>query len=111
MVFVFGEDLIVLAIVIRGDHFLSDMIEIVQYKGGENMAKQVWVSPRDNGWAVKSAGSSKASKIYSTKADALNAGRQQAINNHAELVSQKRNGQINLKNSYGKDPMPPRDKD
>jgi hypothetical protein len=59
----------------------------------------------------KSSGSTRASKIYSTKSEAIKAGRQQAINNHAELVSQKRNGQINLKNSYGNDPMPPKDKD
>lgn len=75
------------------------------------MSKQVWVSPRSNGWAVKSSGSSRASKIYGTKSEAIKAGRQQAINSHAELVSQKRNGQINLKNSYGNDPMPPKDKD
>ena len=75
------------------------------------MSKQVGVSPRSNGWAVKSSGSSRASKIYDTKAEALKAGRQQAINNSAELVSQKRNGQINLKNSYGNDPVPPKDKD
>ena len=75
------------------------------------MSKQVWVSPRSNGWAVKSSVSSRASKIYGTKSEAIKAGRQQAINSHAELVSQKRNGQINLKNSYGNDPMPPKDKD
>ncbi|MEK1413582.1 DUF2188 domain-containing protein [Limosilactobacillus fermentum] len=75
------------------------------------MPKQIWVSPRSNGWAVKSSGSTRASKIYSTKSEAIKVGRQQAINNHAELVSQKRNGQINLKNSYGNDPMPPKDKD
>ncbi|MEE6636930.1 DUF2188 domain-containing protein [Limosilactobacillus pontis] len=75
------------------------------------MSKQIWVSPRSKGWAVKSAGKSRASKIYQTKAEAIKAGRNQAINSKAELVSQKRNGQINLKNSYGNDPMPPRDKD
>ena len=69
------------------------------------MSKQIWITPRSNGWAVKSSGSSRASKIYDTKAEALKAGRQQAINNSAELVSQKRNGQINLKNSYGNDPI------
>lgn len=75
------------------------------------MAKQVWVSPRSNGWAVKSSGNSRASKIYANKSEAIKAGRRQAINNSAELISQKCNGQINLKNSYGNDPMPPRDKD
>ena len=71
---------------------------------------QYWVSPHDKGWSLKRAGSSKASKIYTTKAEALAAGRAQAIKNGAELVGQKRNGQINLKNSYGNDPIPPRDK-
>lgn len=66
---------------------------------------QYWVSPHDKGWSLK-----RASKIYTTKAEALAAGRAQAIKNGAELVGQKRNGQINLKNSYGNDPIPPRDK-
>lgn len=75
------------------------------------MSKQIWVSPRGNKWAVHSSKSSCASKIVSSKAEAIKIGRQQAINSNAELVSQKRNGQINLKNSYGSDPCPPRDKD
>lgn len=75
------------------------------------MSKQIWISPRGNKWAVHSSGSYRASKIVDSKADAFRIGRQQAINNNAELISQKRNGQINLKNSYGNDPMPPRDKD
>lgn len=75
------------------------------------MSKQIWVSPRGNKWAVHSSGSSRASKIVSSKAEAIKIGRQQAVNSNAELVSQKRNGQINLKNSYGSDPFPPRDKD
>lgn len=74
------------------------------------MSKQVWVSPRGNKWAVHSSGSSRASKIFTNKANALKAGVQQAINSKAEFISQKRNGQINLKNSYGRDPFPPRDK-
>lgn len=75
------------------------------------MSKQIWVSPRGNKWAIHSSGSSRASKIVSSKAEAIKIGRQQAVNSNAELVSQKRNGQINLKNSYGNDPFPPRDKD
>ena len=39
------------------------------------MPKQIWVSPRSNGWAVKSSGSPRASKIYSTKSEAIKAGR------------------------------------
>ncbi len=75
------------------------------------MSKQIWVSPRGNKWAIHSSGSSRASKIVSSKAEAIKIGRQQAVNSNAELVSQKRDGQINLKNSYGNDPFPPRDKD
>lgn len=74
--------------------------------------KNQWVTPHDEGqWAVKGEGNSKATKVFDNKADALEFGREIAKNQHSELISQKKNGQINLKNSYGKDPHPPVDKD
>ncbi|ADZ07461.1 hypothetical protein LAC30SC_06685 [Lactobacillus amylovorus] len=72
------------------------------------MANQTWVSPRGSKWAVKQAGNSRASKIFNNKADALEYGRNQAIKHGSELIGQKRNGQINLKNSYGHDSFPPK---
>lgn len=70
-----------------------------------------WVSPHGKQWAVKGAGNTKATKLFDKKSDALAFAKNVAQNQHSELISQKENGQINLKNSYGNDPLPPKDKD
>lgn len=72
------------------------------------MVKQTWVSPRGSRWAVKQAGNSRASRIFETKAEAHEYARNSAINRGSELIEQKRNGRINVKNSYGNDSFPPR---
>ena len=72
------------------------------------MVKQTWVSPHNGKWSVKQAGNSKVSKTFNTKAEALDYGRSRAIKTGSELISQKRDGKINLKNSYGKDSFPPK---
>lgn len=73
--------------------------------------KNQWVSPYGDGkWAVKGAGNSKPTKVFDNKSDALDYARQIAKKQHSELFSQKKNGQINMRNSYGNDPHPPVDK-
>lgn len=69
------------------------------------MVKQTWVSPHNGKWSVKQAGNS---KTFNTKAEALDYGRSRAIKTGSELISQKRDGKINLKNSYGNDSFPPK---
>ena len=73
--------------------------------------KNQWVTPHDDKWAVKGAGNSKATKIFDKKSDAVDFGKQIAKNQHSELIGQDKHGRINLKNSYGNDPFPPKDKD
>ena len=73
--------------------------------------KNQWISPRDDKWAVKGEGNTKATKLFDNKPDALEFGKQIAQNQHSELIAQKKDGKINLKNSYGNDPHPPIDKD
>ncbi|MQM78844.1 MULTISPECIES: DUF2188 domain-containing protein [Lentilactobacillus] len=76
------------------------------------MAKQnQWVSPHNGKWSVTGEGNSRASKVFDKKSDALAYGKSRAMKTNGELIGQGKNGQINLKNSYGKDPFPPRDKD
>lgn len=72
------------------------------------MANQTWISPHGSKWAVKQAGNSRASKVFDRKSDALEYGRSRALKTGSELIAQKRNGQINLKNSYGNDSFPPK---
>lgn len=61
------------------------------------------------GWDVKRTDASRASGHFETKNAAYNAGRQMAINHHAELVIHGLNGKIQNANSYGHDPCPPVD--
>ena len=62
------------------------------------------------GWAVRKGGSSRATKVYATQADAIKYGREIARNQGAEFYVHGRDGKIREKDSYGSDPLPPRDK-
>lgn len=68
----------------------------------------IHVVPRSNGWGVKSSGTSRASKVFSTKAKAFSAGRKSAISKSTELFVHNRNGKIGYRNSYGNDSFPPK---
>jgi len=70
--------------------------------------KNQWVSPQNDGWKVQGEGNSKATKLFDNKSDALDFAKNIAKNQHSELIGQKKNGQINLKNTYGKDNFPPK---
>lgn len=75
-------------------------------------SKNQWVSPRKNGngWAVHGAGNSKDTKHFDNKAEAIMLARLIAENQKSEMIVQNKNGKIGIKNSYGNDPFPPRDK-
>lgn len=66
------------------------------------------VVPHDNAWAVRSAGSRRASSIHSTQGETISAGREIARNQRAELFIHGRNGRIRERDSFGNDPFPPR---
>lgn len=71
--------------------------------------KNVWVSPRPDGWAVQREGSDRASKVTPTKAEAEKAARDLGKQDKVEVIVQGRDGKIQSKDSYGHDPFPPRD--
>lgn len=68
------------------------------------MAKNVHVTKRENGWAVKTAGSEKAVKITNTQKEGIELGKSIAQNQQSELVIHGADGKIREKNSYGNDP-------
>lgn len=74
------------------------------------MAKvnQIHTVHRPSGWGNLSSGASKVPKIYPNKAEAQTAGRKTAMNQHAEHIVHNLNGKIASRNSYGKDPFPPK---
>jgi hypothetical protein len=66
--------------------------------------KNVHVTKREKGWAVKTEKSEKAVKITTTQKQAIDLGRSIAKNNNSELIIHDRNNKIREKDSHGKDP-------
>lgn len=73
------------------------------------VGKNVHVVPNGNNWQVKPEGSSTPTSTHRTQQAAADAGRRLAQQNQSELVIHRPNGQIRDKDSFGKDPMPPKD--
>ena len=67
-------------------------------------------SKEKGGWAVKKSGSTKSSRSFDKKSEAVEYGRKLSRREKTELYIHKRDGTIQDRNSYGKDPFPPRDK-
>ena len=62
------------------------------------------------GWSLKKGGSTKATKNFDTKSDAVSYAKKVAKHQESELVIHKKDGRIQNANSYGNDPYPPKDK-
>lgn len=72
------------------------------------MGKNQHVSPHPGGgWQVKGSGNSKATKVTSTQAQAIEVARKIAGNQKSELVIHGVDGRIRAKDSHGNDPHPP----
>lgn len=71
------------------------------------MGKNQHVVPRNGQWAVRGAGNVKATRVFSTQGEAIDAAREIARNQGTELVIHRPDGRIREKNSYGGDPFPP----
>lgn len=72
--------------------------------------KTVHVVPHADGWAVKTGGAQRASKVTETKAEADKVARSQAKRQGAELIIHGRDGKIQDADSFGGDPNPPKDR-
>ncbi|MEM7075400.1 MAG: DUF2188 domain-containing protein [Pseudomonadota bacterium] len=70
--------------------------------------KGIHVTPRGGKWAVRSAGASRASRVVDTQGEAREIAREQAKRNGGELYVHGRDGRIRERNTYGKDPYPPK---
>ena len=66
------------------------------------------VIPTKDGWAVKRAGSLRATKVFDTQQEAIERGREIARNQRSELLIHGRDGRIREKNTYGRDLNPPK---
>ncbi len=70
--------------------------------------KNQHVVPHQNGWAVKGAGSQRATSVHDTQQQAINAAREIVRNQKSEVVIHRPDGRIRDKDSHGNDPFPPR---
>ncbi len=66
------------------------------------------VVPRIDGWAVRSEGSSRATSIHSSQREAIETARKLAKTSGTQLVVHGRDGRIRSRDSYGADPLPPK---
>lgn len=68
------------------------------------------VPSKDRGWSVRKSGASRASRSFVTKEEAVKYGKTISRGEKTELYIHKKDGTVQNRNSYGKDPFPPRDK-
>lgn len=66
------------------------------------------VVPHSDGWAVRGAGSQRASSVHRTQREAIDAGREISRNQGSELFVHGRDGRIRERDSHGNDPFPPK---
>lgn len=71
--------------------------------------KNIWITPHKDGWAVKREGSDRSSKVTTTKKEAEKFGRDLGKKDGVEVITQRKDGTIQSKDSFGNDPNPPKD--
>ncbi|MEZ6030413.1 MAG: DUF2188 domain-containing protein [Hyphomonadaceae bacterium] len=70
--------------------------------------KNQHVVPHPDGWAVKSEGASRAASVHDRQSDAVSAARKTAVEHKSEMFIHGRDGRIRERNTYGRDPNPPK---
>lgn len=71
------------------------------------MAKHVVPRPKGE-WAVRNSGASRATKVFETQKEAIKFGREAARKDGVEFYVHRKDGTIRERDSYGRDPHPPR---
>ena len=73
------------------------------------MKKNQHVTHRPDGrWQVKGEGNSRATAIVNTQKDGIAIGKRIAKNQGSELIIHGKDNLIRERNTYGKDPYPPK---
>ena len=62
------------------------------------------ILPHGEGWAVKKGGATRASRVFETKKEAVDYGREVSRRQRSELVLHDREGSIRGSDSHGNDP-------
>lgn len=78
-------------------------------KGGQKIQR---VTRRSDGkWQHKADGNKRATKVTKTQKEAIESAKKVAKKQKTEVVVHGRDGKIRSKDSYGRDPNPPKDKE
>ncbi|WDT86991.1 DUF2188 domain-containing protein [Alteromonas sp. 009811495] len=72
--------------------------------------KNQHVVKHPDGWAVRGAGNSRATRVTETQREAIDIAQDIARNQQSDTKVHGRDGRIRAGNSYGNDPHPPKDK-
>lgn len=90
---------------------MSKSVTAKAYKGtGRSVgSKNLHVIPRADKWAVVNEGNSRASSVFDTQTEAIDAARKLAKDSAGQLVVHGRNGRIRERDHYGRDPFPPKE--
>jgi hypothetical protein len=70
--------------------------------------KNQHVVPHASGWAVRGAGNERATSVHGTQREAISVARETAIRQGSEMLIHGENGRIRERNTYGRDPYPPK---
>ena len=81
-----------------------------EYKGIQVMSKgkDQHIVRHPDGWAVKAEGAVRATQVFRTQQQAIERGREIAVNQQSEMFIHDREGKIRGRNSYGNDSCPPK---
>lgn len=69
----------------------------------------VHIVRRGDQWGTLREGGQRATQIFDTQQQAIDAGRQMAKQGQGELLIHGENGRIRARDSHGTDPCPPKD--
>lgn len=72
------------------------------------MGVSFWTTKKNGGWAVKKEGATRVSSVHSSQSDAWAETRRLARGSGGEAYLKGSDGRIRARNTYGKDPFPPR---
>lgn len=70
--------------------------------------KHQHVIPYGDKWAVRGEGNNRPSSIHDTQSEAIEAAKEIAISQRSDLIIHRMDGRIRERDSYGKDPLPPK---
>ncbi|MFN2514978.1 MAG: DUF2188 domain-containing protein [Pyrinomonadaceae bacterium] len=71
--------------------------------------KNIHVLPRADRWVIVSEGSQRPSSVHDTQLEAVETARKRAQQLFGQMIVHGRNGRIRERDSYGSDPLPPRE--